>query len=65
MWGVSERSFQMLRQVRCEWDYYVARGLSDDEVIAIILDHLAKEHPDIADAQTADDIRSWIELVPE
>ncbi len=55
----------MLRQVRCEWDYYVARGLSDDEVIAIILDHLAKEHPDVADTPTADDIRSWIELVPE
>ena len=55
----------MLRQVRCEWDYYVARGLSDDEVIAIILNHLATGHPDIADAPTADDIRSWIELVPE
>jgi predicted small metal-binding protein len=57
--------FHVLRQVRCEWDYYVARGLSDDEVIAIILDHLAKEHPDVADTPTADDIRSWIELVPE
>jgi hypothetical protein len=55
----------MLRQVRCEYDYYVARGLSDQEVIAIILAHLARDHPDLADAPTADDIRSWIELVPD
>jgi len=36
--------------------------LSDDEVIAIILDHLATEHPDIADAPTADDSRRQPEL---
>jgi predicted small metal-binding protein len=55
----------MLRQIRCEWDYYIARGRSDDEVIAILLDHIARDHPDLADTATADDIRSWIELVPE
>jgi predicted small metal-binding protein len=54
----------MLRQVRCERGY-IARGQSDDEVIALILRHVASDHPDVAETETADDIRSWIELVPE
>jgi predicted small metal-binding protein len=54
----------MLRQVRCECGY-IARGQSDDEVIALILSHVASDHPDVAETETADDIRSWIELVPE
>jgi predicted small metal-binding protein len=54
----------MLRLVRCECGY-TARGQSDDEVIALILSHLASDHPDVAETETADDIRSWIELVPD
>ena len=54
----------MLRQVRCECGY-LARGQSDDEVIALTLAHIATDHPDLAATETADDIRNWIELVPE
>ena len=54
----------MLRQIRCECGY-LARGPSDDEVIALILSHVASDHPALAETETADDIRSWIELVPE
>lgn len=54
----------MLRQVRCECGI-VARAKSDDEVIALILAHVAANHPELAKTQTADHIRNWIELVPE
>ena len=47
----------MLRQARCECGY-LARGRSDDEVIALILAHVKTDHPDLADTETADDIRS-------
>jgi predicted small metal-binding protein len=54
----------VLRQVRCECGY-VARGRSEDEVIALTLAHVATDHPALADTETADDVRSWIELVPD
>lgn len=54
----------MIRQVRCECGY-TARGSTDDEVVALILAHVEVDHPDLAAAETADDIRNWIELVPE
>jgi predicted small metal-binding protein len=54
----------MLRQVRCECGY-LARGESDEEVIVLILAHVATDHPDLAETETADDIRNWIELVPD
>jgi hypothetical protein len=53
----------MIRQVRCECGY-LARGQTDDDVIALILAHVAVEHPDLAAVETADDVRGWIELVP-
>jgi hypothetical protein len=54
----------MTRQVRCECGF-TARGPSDDVVISLIQAHLAADHPDLAGVETADDIRRWIELVPE
>ena len=54
----------MLRQVRCECGF-TARGPTDDEVIEIILAHVASEHPALADRETAEDVRGWIELLPE
>ena len=54
----------MTRQVRCECGF-TARGRSDDEVIALILAHVAAEHPELAGSETADDVRHWIELVPD
>jgi predicted small metal-binding protein len=52
------------RQVRCECGY-VARAESDDAVIAMVLEHVADIHPDLAETETADDIRTWIELLPD
>ena len=54
----------MSRQVRCECGY-VARGRTDDEVIGLILVHVAAEHPELVDGETAEDVRRWIELVPD
>jgi predicted small metal-binding protein len=54
----------MLRQARCECGY-LARGRSDNEVIVLILAHVKTNHPALADTETADDIRSMIELVPD
>ena len=53
----------MTRQVRCECGF-TARGDTDDAVIAKVLAHVAEEHPELADTETADDIRGWIELLP-
>ncbi|HJV12601.1 MAG TPA: DUF1059 domain-containing protein [Propionibacteriaceae bacterium] len=63
MWKMSGRSL-MIRQVRCECGF-VARGRTEDEVIAITLAHVETAHPDLAGTETADDVRSWIELVPD
>jgi predicted small metal-binding protein len=54
----------MTRQVRCECGY-TARGQTDDEVVALILGHVAAEHPELVESETADDVRDWIELVPD
>jgi predicted small metal-binding protein len=54
----------LTRQVRCECGY-TARAESDDAVIAMVLAHVATDHPDLADSETADDIRGWIELLPD
>lgn len=54
----------MTRQVRCECGY-TARGGTDDEVISLIQAHLAVRHPELAGTESAEDIRNWIELVPD
>jgi len=54
----------MIRQVRCECGY-TARGRTDDEVISLILVHVAAEHPELVDVETDEQVRPWIELVPD
>ena len=54
----------MTRQVRCECGF-TARGRTDDEVISLILAHVAAEHPELVDVESADHVRPWIELVPD
>ena len=54
----------MKRQVRCECGYR-AVGETDGDVIAQIRQHLAADHPELAASETVDDIRSWIELLPD
>jgi predicted small metal-binding protein len=64
MTGIDGRAPLMTRQVRCECGF-TARGHDDDAVIALILAHVAVEHPELVDDETADDVRDWIELVPD
>ena len=52
----------MPRQVKCECGY-VARGETDDEVVATIRDHIQTDHPDLAETLTNEQIRTWIEIV--
>jgi predicted small metal-binding protein len=54
----------MTRQVRCECGY-TARGRTDDEVISLILVHVAAEHPELVDVESAEHVQRWIELVPD
>jgi predicted small metal-binding protein len=54
----------MIRQVRCECGY-TARGETDGAVIAQVLVHLETDHPALVGVETADDIRGWIELIPD
>ncbi len=54
----------MTRQVRCECGF-VARADTDAAVIAKVLAHVATVHPDLAETETADDVRPWIELLPD
>lgn len=53
----------MIRQLKCECGILI-RSHSDDEAVVEALDHIATNHPAIADLVKADDIRNWIELVP-
>ena len=53
----------MVSQVTCECGC-VMRGANDDEVVALTHEHLRRDHPELADAVTADMIRGWIEVVP-
>nr|MDT0662856.1 hypothetical protein [Micromonospora sp. DSM 115978] len=54
----------MTRQVRCECGY-TARGETDAAVIDLILAHLETDHPHLVGIETADDIRGWIEMLPD
>jgi predicted small metal-binding protein len=54
----------VIRQIRCECGI-VVRAHNDDEVVAQVLDHIATNHPAVAKTITADEIRNWIELVPD
>jgi predicted small metal-binding protein len=61
---LNQKGILMLRQVRCGCGY-LARGDSADQVISLVIAHIATDHPDLAETETPDDIRSWIELVPD
>ncbi len=54
----------MTRQVRCECGY-TARGETDEAVVALIQAHVATDHPDLAEIETEEYIRGWIELLPD
>lgn len=54
----------MTRQVRCECGF-TARAGTDDAVVSQVLAHLERDHPDLVGTETAEDIRGWIELIPD
>ncbi|HEX8975544.1 MAG TPA: DUF1059 domain-containing protein [Solirubrobacteraceae bacterium] len=52
----------MARQIKCECGY-VARGETDDEVVALIKSHIRTDHPELAKTLTRDEIAGWVEVV--
>ena len=50
----------MAKQINCECGY-VARGESEDEVIARIRDHMRSDHPELLTQVSDEDLRGWIE----
>ena len=52
----------MARQVRCECGF-VARGETEDEVVALVEEHLRSDHPQLLARVTREDIAGWSEVV--
>ncbi len=52
----------MARQITCECGH-VVHGDSDDEIVALTLEHLRSDHPQLADRVTRDEIVALIEIV--
>jgi predicted small metal-binding protein len=50
----------MAKQINCECGF-VARGETEDEVIARIRDHMRSDHPELLDRVSEEDLRGWIE----
>ncbi len=55
----------MAKQINCECGY-VARGESEDEVVARIREHMRTDHPELLERVSDEDLRGWIEeALPE
>jgi predicted small metal-binding protein len=52
----------MASQIKCECGY-VARAETDDAVIDLIELHIRKDHPELAETETREEIAAWIEVV--
>jgi len=52
----------MARQVKCECGY-VARGDTDEDVLATIRDHLRADHPELVEQISDEQILDWVEVV--
>jgi len=50
----------MAKIINCECGY-VARAHSDDEVVALIEDHMRTDHPDLVGKVSRDDLVGWIQ----
>ena len=51
----------MAKLIRCECGF-VARGDTDDQVVGMIRDHLAADHPALLETVSRDDLLSWIKV---
>ncbi|HTI33267.1 MAG TPA: DUF1059 domain-containing protein [Miltoncostaea sp.] len=50
----------MARVINCECGY-VARAAGDDEVIALIQEHMRADHPDLVGKVSREDLEGWIQ----
>jgi predicted small metal-binding protein len=50
----------MGKLIRCECGF-VARGDSDDQVVGLIREHMASDHPAVLATVSQDDLHSWIQ----
>ncbi len=50
-----------MRLIRCECGF-VARGASDDQVVGLIRDHMAADHPALLETVSRDDLLSWVKV---
>ena len=50
-----------VKLIRCECGY-VARGDSDDMVIAAIREHMSSDHPAVLTSVSREDLLGWIQL---
>ena len=48
-----------MKQIRCECGF-VAHGDTDDQVVAMITEHLASDHPALLGTITREDLANWI-----
>ena len=51
----------MAKLIRCECGF-VARGDSDDQVVHVIRDHMASDHPALLGTVKQEDLLSWIQV---
>ena len=49
-----------MKLIRCECGF-VARGDSDDQVIAMIRGHMTTDHPALLETVSREDLASWIQ----
>jgi predicted small metal-binding protein len=49
----------MGKLIRCECGF-VARGPSDDQVVEVIRQHLASDHPAVLATVSQEDLLSWV-----
>jgi predicted small metal-binding protein len=59
--GTEERS--MANQVICECGY-VIRDDDEEQVVAMVRDHIRADHPALLNMATPETIRTWIEITP-
>jgi predicted small metal-binding protein len=50
-----------VKLIRCECGF-VARGEGDDQVVGVIRDHLATDHPALLETVSREDMLSWIRV---
>lgn len=53
----------MPSQVTCECGY-VARADTDDEVLTLVHEHVASDHPELVETVTDEVVRGWVTQVP-